>query len=275
MLKFGMCNEFCQGWPFERVLDLARDAGYEGVEIAPFTLADSVADIPRADRKKLRRAAKDRNIEIIGLHWLLVKPEGLYINHPNDEIRTRTAQYLAQLIDFCADLGGTRMIVGSPKQRSILPGETREDVWKRTVELFHPLADQAGEKGVIICIEPLAENETNFINSADEAIQLVRDVAHPAFQMMLDVKAMAAEGTNIPEIIHRAANFLRHFHANDPNLLGPGFGELDFRPIVQALREIGYDQWVSVEVFNFEPGPEAIARQSMEYLKKVFGDETS
>jgi sugar phosphate isomerase/epimerase len=265
-----MCNEFCQGWPIERALDLARDCGYDGVEIAPFTLADTVDDIPPETRRAIRARAEDLGLEIAGLHWLLVEPEGLYINHPNDEIRGRTSQYLARLIDLCADLGAHRMIVGSPKQRSILDGEDPAAVWQRTVDVFRPLAEKAAERDVILCIEPLAPVETNFINTADEAARMVRDVDRPAFQLMLDVKAMASEPDPIPDIIRRAAPYLRHFHANDPNLLGPGFGDLDYAPVVQALRDVGYDQWVAVEVFNFEPGARTIAERSIAYLKKVF-----
>lgn len=271
MIRFAMCNEFCQGWEIERVFDLAAETGYHGVEIAPFTLADSVTAISAARRREIRSAAAKRGLAIAGLHWLLVKPEGLYINHPNDEIRAKTGQYMSALIDFCADLGSDRMIVGSPKQRNIIASETRDTVWARTVDVFRGLAEKAVSRGVILCIEPLSPAETNFINTAAEAVEMVKAVGSPGFQLMLDVKAMASEGRPIADIIREAAPWVRHFHANDPNLLGPGFGAMDFGPIVEALREVGYDEWVSVEVFNFEPGARVIATRSREYLRRVFG----
>jgi len=270
-VRFAMCNEFCEGWDFARACGLAASAGYEGIEVAPFTIADSVQDVGRRQREELRRTAERAGLAVAGLHWLLVKPEGLYINHPDGTIRRRTAEYLKAEIEFCADLGGTRMIVGSPKQRSVLEGDSYDAAWRRTVEVFKELAPCAESRGVCLCIEALTAKETNFINTAAEARRLVEEVGHPAFQMMLDVKAMCAETEPIPEIIRRSAPYLKHFHANDENLGGPGFGDVDFRPIAAALREVGYDGWVSVEVFDFSAGPERIARESIRCLQEAFG----
>lgn len=269
-MKFGMCNEFCQDWQIEQVFDLAKEVGYDGVEIAPFTLAESVTEIDAARRKQIRREAEKRGLEIAGLHWLLVSPKGLYMNHPDEAIRAKTSDYLHHLIDFCGDLGGTRMIIGSPKQRNVLETDTFDACWQRTVEAFRKLAQRAEDRDIVLCIEPLSPKETNFIQTMADAIRMVEDVDRPAFRLMADVKAMSSEARPIPAILAGAAPYLNHFHANDPNLLGPGFGELDYAPIVEALREIGYDQWVSVEVFNFEPGPRVIAEQSFEYLQRVF-----
>ena len=269
-VKFSMCNEFCEGRSFEEVCRLAHKTGYEGIEIAPFTIEDSVEEIGSARREKLRDTAAEYELEVVGLHWLLTKPEGLYINHPDDEIRSRTCDYLSAEIDFCGDLGGGRMIVGSPQQRNVLPGDTYDATWERTVDVFKRLAPHAETRDVILCIEPLAPAETNFIKTAEEARRLVEAVDHPAFQMMLDVKAMCGDVEPIPSIIRRSAPYLRHFHANDESLRGPGSGQTDFGPIVQALEEIGYEGWVSVEVFDFSPGPEAIARDSLAYLEDVF-----
>ena len=100
---------------------------------------------------------------------------------------------------------------------------------------------------------------------------MVEAVDQPAFQMMLDVKAMSSENKPIPDIIRSSAQYLEHFHANDANLRGPGSGDTDFEPIAAALNEVGYDRWVSVEVFDFSDGPETIAVESLRYLREVFG----
>ncbi|MFO7955519.1 MAG: sugar phosphate isomerase/epimerase family protein [Candidatus Brocadiia bacterium] len=270
-MKFGMCNEFCEGWDFERVCSLAASAGYQGVEIAPFTLADSVKDINWQERQGIRQTAEDNGLEVIGLHWLLVKPEGLHLNSPDRAVRKRTVDYLMAEIDFCSDIGGGVMIVGSPKQRNVLPGQSYPEVWQRSVEVFAELAEHGAERDVCLCIEPLGANETNFVHTAEQARRLVNAVGHPNFQMMLDVKAMCQDEEPIPDIIRDSGPWLRHFHANDENLLGPGFGDTDFGPIAEALREVNYDGYVSVEVFDFSPGPEKIANKSIEHLRKVFG----
>ena len=265
-----MCNEFCEGWKIDDVFRLASDVGYEGVEIAPFTLADSVAEISASERERIRSAARDVGIEIIGLHWLLVKPEGLYINHPDEEIRRKTTDYFIELIRFCADLGGTCMILGSPKQRNVLEGETYDATWARTRAVLEQIVPLAEELGVVLCLEPLARSDTNFVNTAAEAIRMAEQVDSPSLKVILDVKAMSDEGRPIPDIIREAGKWAGHVHANDANLNGPGFGDIDFVPIFAALQEIGYKGWVSVEVFDFSPGPETIARKSLEYMKQCY-----
>jgi sugar phosphate isomerase/epimerase len=83
---------------------------------------------------------------------------------------------------------------------------------------------------------------------------------------------MSSEKKPVPDIIRDSRDWFVHFHANDPNLLGPGMGETDFRPIFAALKEVGYSGWVSVEVFKYEPSPDEIAQRSIEYMKRVNGE---
>ena len=268
-MKFAICNEFCNGWPVEEVFRLAADIGYDGVEIAPFTLANSVTQIPPARREEIRRSAEIAEVEIVGLHWLLVKPEGLYINHPDEKIREMTCSYFMELIKFCADVGGKVMVIGSPKQRNVYPGLPKRKAWAYLKATFQRCAAFAQEKGVALCIEPLGSTDTNLINTHDEAIQMITEVNNPNFRLILDVKAMCDETWPIPDIIRDAKPYLAHVHANDANRRGPGFGETDFVPIMTALKKIGYSGYVSVEVFDFKPDPETIASKSYEYLKKA------
>ena len=269
-MKFAICNEIFQGWKIDDVLSHAARLGYQGVEVAPFTLANSVGDIPSGERQRIREAAARQGIQIAGIHWVLVKPEGLYMNHPDVAIRQRTAEYFVALVDFCADLGGQVMVVGSPKQRNLLPGVSREQASDWAAACFRKAVRRAEEQKVTICFEPLAPSETNFINTAAEAIQFTQRLASSSFKIILDAKAMCSETKPIPQIIRDSWPHFAHFHANDKNLKGPGFGEVDFKPIAAALKEVGYAGFVSVEVFKFEEGAEAIARGSIDYLKRAF-----
>lgn len=269
-MKFAICNEIFQGWKLDDVFAHAARLGYDGVEIAPFTLADSVLEISSGTRSEIQQSARRHGITIVGLHWLLVKPEGLYLNHADAAIRRRTAEYLTALVAFCADIGGNRMIVGSPKQRNVLPGNSFEQAQAWALETFAPPLAKASEREVTLCFEPLGPTETNFINTAAEAIAFVQRAHAENLKIILDVKAMSSEAQPIPRIIREAWPHFAHFHANDPNLKGPGFGAVDFRPIAAALKEVGYDGFVSVEVFNFEEGPEAIASRSLAYLRSAF-----
>lgn len=267
-MKFSICNELWEGWRIEEVFGFAAEIGYDGVEIAPFTLAETADQIDGAQRAHVKAAAAAAEQEVVGLHWLLVKPEGLYINHPDAGIRKKTQAYLTKLIGLCADLGGKVMVIGSPRQRNVHQDLTPKKAWTYARQAFSACAEAAGEKGVTLCIEPLARTETNFINTHRDAIKMIRDVKHPNFKLLLDVKAMSDEETPIPDIIKDSAEHLAHFHANDANRRGPGFGDTDFRPIMAALKEVGYEGYVSVEVFDYKPDPQTIADKSYEYLKQ-------
>lgn len=271
-VKFAICNEIYQGWKIEEVFAHAARLGYTGVEIAPFTLARSVNEISGGERERIRTAAARHQVEIVGLHWLLVQPEGMHLNHPNPVIRARTANYFVDLVDCCADLGGRVMVVGSPKQRNLLPGVSEEAAWAWTATTLRDAVKRAEDRGVTICFEPLGPAETNFITTAAAAVEFARQFCSPAMQIILDVKAMSSERLPIPEIIAASAPHFAHFHANDPNLKGPGFGATDFRPIAAALRAVHYAGYVSVEVFNFAEGAEVIATRSRAYLQQSFAD---
>ena len=270
-VKFAICNEIFQNWKIEDTFTFAAQTGYDAVEIAPFTLANSVTDLSAPERQRLKDAAAKAGIGISGIHWVLVKPEGLYINHRDAEVRRRTGAYFSDLVDFCADIGGRFMVVGSPRQRNVMPGVSREQAREWAAVTFRGPLKRAEDRQVVICLEPLSPAETNFINTATEAVDFAGQFSSPCFQILLDVKAMCSESKPIPQIIRESWPHFAYFHANDRNLKGPGFGDVDFQPIATALREVGYQGYVSVEVFKFEEGPEVIARRSLSYLESVFG----
>ncbi len=265
-MKLAVCNEFFEGWKIERVFDYAAEIGCDGVEIAPFTLAGSVNRISAARRRNIRKAARSASVEIVGLHWLLLKPEGLHITHPDAKIRKRTQDYVKALINFCGDIGGKVMIHGSPGQRNIQKGWDPGECWKRAVDLFAGCTDLMAKRKVTYCIEPLTGRETNFITCMADALNLVAAVDHPNFQTMVDCKAASAESKSHVDVIAEGGKAIRHVHVNDPNLRGPGFGALEFAPIFKALKDRAYNGYISVEVFDFKPDPQTIAARSIGYL---------
>jgi sugar phosphate isomerase/epimerase len=270
-MKFGICNETFKDWKLDDIFAYCARIGYDAVEIAPFTLAKYVTDIPAAERTRIRESAARAGVAISGIHWVLVQAEGMHLTSPDAATRERTTRYFCDLVDFCADLGGKVIVVGSPKQRSLSPGVSYEQAWTWATEVFRPSVKHAETRGVTICFEPLPTEDTNFVNTAAEAIRFTRQLASPAFKVILDVRAMSWEEKPIPQILRESRGEFAYVHANDKNLKGPGFGAVDFVPIAAALREVGYDGVVSVEVFNYDEGPEVIATRSLEYLKKVFG----
>jgi sugar phosphate isomerase/epimerase len=194
----------------------------------------------------------------------------MYLTHPDGEVRKKTAKYFCDLVDFCADLGGKIIVVGSPKQRNIMDGVSPQQAWDWATAVFREPAMRAEQRALTICFEPLAPVETNFINTAAEAVRFVQQLNTPHFKIILDTKAMCSEAKPIPQIIRESWPHFAYCHANDKNMKGPGFGDVDFKPIAVALKGVGYKGFVSVEVFNFDEGPEVIATKSLEYLKRTF-----
>ncbi|MEX2045222.1 MAG: sugar phosphate isomerase/epimerase [Opitutus sp.] len=271
-MQFGICNEIFKGWSIDDTFRYAKKAGYHAVEIAPFTITKHVTDLTAADRQRIRDSAAREGIAISGLHWVLVQTEGMYLTHPDATVRARTSRYFVDLVDCCADVGGNRIIVGSPKQRNVMDGVTYEQAWEHATGVFRDAVKRAEERHVVICFEPLAPVETNFVNTAEEGRRFAAQFRSRGMSIILDVKAMSSEAKPVPKIIRESAGKFEYFHANDTNLKGPGFGDVDFVPIVAALRDARYDGMVSVEVFTFEEGPEVIATKSREYLRQVFGE---
>jgi sugar phosphate isomerase/epimerase len=267
-MKFAICNETFQGWEWEPTCRFVAETGYDGIEIAPFTLAKDVRSLDTDARRSIRQAAERAGLEVVGLHWLLVSPKGLSMTSPDVDTKRATSDYVTALVEFCGDVGGRIMVFGSPAQRRIAEGDTAELAEERFVEALRPALDRAEERGITICLEPLPPPEANYLLTLAEATELVRNLDHPAAKTIFDVKSASSESRPLPDLIKEYAPAIAHVHANDANRRGPGFGETDFRPILSTLREVGYGGYVSVEVFDYSPDPETIARESLRYLRE-------
>ncbi len=267
-MKFGICNEIFKDWnDIARTVNYVKEAGYDGLEIAPFTFEQYVTDISASTRQEIVKRAQEAELDILGVHWVFVGPEGVHLTHPDPEVREFTTQYLIELVNFCGDIGGKVIIFGSPKQRNVEEGVSYQQAFDYARAVFETTMATCEDRDVTICMEPLTHLETNFLQTAEETVRLIDAVGHENFKLLLDTKAMTFEEEGRPALIKKYGSYLRHYHANDENLEGPGFGDVDFVPILGALRDIDYKGYVSVEVFKFERGPEAIAEKSLEYMK--------
>jgi sugar phosphate isomerase/epimerase len=267
-MRYAICNETFEGWDHARVCAAAARFGYTGLEVAPFTLAPRITDVTADQRRTLRKQAEDAGVPILGLHWLLAKTEGFKVTSSDPAVRERTAAYLGELARCCRDLGGDLMVFGSPAQRRVPPGHTKEQAADFALDTFRRAAPTIAGCGVRFCLEPLAPPDADFLITCAEAVELLDRLDHPSFALHLDVRAMSSESEPIPTLIRRHAARTAHFHANDANRRGPGFGDIDYRPIFRALRESDYRGWVSVEVFDYTPDAETIARESIRYMRE-------
>ena len=272
-MKFAICQELYENTEWSEQCRLIAEAGYTGIEVAPFAISADLASVPASVFQGMKQEAERHGLEIIGLHWLLAKTTVLYLTSPDPEIRKATADYLKLLARACRQLGGHLMVFGSPQQRSLLPAISKQQAAEFAADVFRQAAPAFADNEVLLCLEPLTAKETDFINTCDEAMEIVRLVDHPSMALHQDVKAMlGAEWTQIPKIIDRHKKNCKHFHVNDSNLLGPGMGSTDYHPIFRALIESNYRGWVSVEVFDYSPGAQNIAVQSLNYMQSVLDD---
>ena len=269
-MRIALCNEVLGGMALERQCEYAAALGYDGLEIAPFTLSTSPEKISAADAAKIRATVEASGLVVTGLHWLLVKPEGLSLTDPDAAVRTRTLAMMTHLIGLCAELGGAILVHGSPKQRQIAPGETHAIALARLQDGLAQVALAAARVGVIYCIEPLSRRETELVNTIAEAAELVRSIDHPNLRTMIDCSAAGlTETDSIASLIERwlPTGLIAHVQVNDPNRRGPGQGDLQFAPILAALKRHGYDGTVAVEPFDYWPDGPGAAAFSAGYLR--------
>src|SRR6267154_5969366 len=269
-MRIALCNEVLGGMPLERQCEYAAALGYDGLEIAPFTLSDAPEKITTAEAAKIRATVEASGLVVTGLHWLLVKPEGLSLTDPDASVRNRTLEVMVHLIGLCAELGGSVLVHGSPKQRQIAPGETHAIALARLQDALAQVALTAARSGVTYCIEPLSQRETSLLNTIAEAAELVRSIDHPNFKTMIDCSAAGqTEAESIPDLIDRwlPTGLIAHFQVNDPNRRGPGQGEMKFAPILAALKRHNYTGTIAVEPFDYSPDGPTTAAFSAGYLR--------
>ncbi|NPC58677.1 sugar phosphate isomerase/epimerase family protein [Caenimonas soli] len=276
LLKFALCNEVLQPMPFEKQCKTAAALGYDGLEVAPFTLAEDPMRMSDAQATQFRGIAQDHGLRISGLHWLLVAPVGLSIVSPDPAARARTVAVMRRLIELCALMGGSYLVHGSPKQRSVPPGSSHEQALARATECFAQVALTARDCGVIYCIEPLSTRETDLINSVAEAVRIVDAIDSPGLKTMIDCSAAGQVETETIEVLMARwmpSGHIAHVQLNDPNRRGPGQGAMRFAPIIETIAQMQamgrYEGIVAVEPFDYVPDGLGCAAHSIGYLKGI------
>lgn len=269
-MKFSICNDTYTDRDCVAAAQHAAEVGYQGFELAPSTIWEDPKEIPSHQAVKLAHEIQSNGLEVIGFHWLLTGTHGMHLTHPDSQRQSNLVEYVTHLAKLCSDMGGKVMVWGSPALRNLEPEWDREEAEKRAIDTLHQICINIAPLDVSLALEPLAKWETNYWTTADETWKTIEKVDHPNCRLHLDCKAMHDENKEMVDIINQHRDHFIHFHANDPNLLGPGMGELDLKPVGQTLKDIGYQNWVSVETFKPGPGPEEIAKQSLQYMKTHF-----
>jgi D-psicose/D-tagatose/L-ribulose 3-epimerase len=266
--RHAICNEAFEKFDFLRACRAIRCAGYEGIEIAPFTLAGDPGQIPPGTRREYRDIVQSEGLAFVGLHWLLVGPKDLHVTTPDVSLRSRSWRYIGDLIDLCADLGdGGVMVFGSPKQRASTSGSSRGEATRRFVDGLAEAAPHAAERRVTILVEALPKGQCDVVQTLDEAAGVVREIGSPAVRTMFDVHNAVDETEPHAALVEKYFDIIRHVHVNELDGRHAGAGSYDFKPVLEVLRRREYPGWVSLEAFDFAPGAERLANESLRYLE--------
>jgi D-psicose/D-tagatose/L-ribulose 3-epimerase len=273
-LKFALCNEVLQGLDFKRQCEVASALGYDGLEIAPFTLAGNPMDISDVKAMMFRRIAEDQGLKVFGLHWLLVAPTGLSMVEKDPAVRARTAAVMERMVELCSLMGGSYLVHGSPKQRSVPADATRVEAWERARECLRLAGARAERCGVVYCIEPLSPQETDLINTVADAVVMLGEIGCPALKTMIDCSAAGvSESVPVAALMEQwmPTGLIGHVQVNDPNRRGPGQGAMAFAPILKVLQRMcadgHYAGTVGVEPFDYVPDGMGSAARAIGYLK--------
>ncbi len=269
-MRIALCNEVIAPMSFPKQCEYAAKLGYDGLEVAPYTLSDEPHRIGAAQLAAARSAAEDAGIAVTGLHWLLIKPAGLSISTRDDAVRKKTIDVMHALIDQCAELGGKYLVHGSPHQRRVDPGEQRAAAMARARDSFAAIAEHAAKAGVVYCIEPLSAEQTPLINTLEEAAQMVDEIHSPSVKSMLDCSSAGRmEKEPLPALVDRwlPKGMIAHVQVNDRNRRGPGQGEQRFAPLLASLKRHKYAGDIVVEPFDYVPDGPAAAARAIGYIR--------
>ncbi|HEX7388048.1 MAG TPA: sugar phosphate isomerase/epimerase family protein [Castellaniella sp.] len=275
-MRIALCNEVLQPLTFLEQCRLAAAMGYDALEVAPFTLAEDPLQISDTEARQYACIAQDHGIAISGLHWLLVAPRGLSISSADATLRARTARAMERMVELCTLLGGTYLVHGSPQQRATPPGSSAPEAWARVRDCLSQAARHAQACHVTYCLEPLSTRETDIVNTVQQAVQMISEVASPALKTMIDCSAAGqVENETLPALVQRwvPTGHIAHVQVNDPNRRGPGQGTMRFAPILRSLaalrREGHYHGIIAVEPFDYVPDGPGCAARAIGYLRGV------
>ncbi len=270
--RLAICSETFAGSTFGEACKAARRTGYDGIEIEPAHLGQDPAALSGVQRREIKSLMDQEHLFCPGLHSFLKAPAGLHLTTPDRAIRKKSWDYFARLIDLAADLTARPvMVFGSSKQRAAIEGATPAEAIQRLTEGLSALAPHAAQRRVTILVEPLAPNLCNVINTLEEAIGVVRAVNSPAVETMFDCHNTAGEKKPLDALIREYLPHIRHVHLNEMDGRRPGSANFPFELVLRTFKEAGYQGWLSVEVFDFKPDGEKVARLSGEYLRSIMG----
>jgi len=266
-MKYAVCNELFGKLTFEALCQISTEHGFQGIEIAPFTLCEDVQQIDSVRIREIRQILRQTDLQFAGFHWLLVSPPGLHITTPDAAVRERSWNYLKRLLDLAGELGGGDLVLGSPQQRHVT-GIPLEQGRAYLREGLANIAPYAVARNSTVLLEALPARHTNLINTLAEVKTMLTDINHPGVQGMFDFNNCGDESLPWDVLIETYFDMIRRVHLSE-NGDYPGSGTADFRPAFQKLLHNGYTGWVSLEIFHIPEDPRMVLSRTWQFLQTM------
>jgi sugar phosphate isomerase/epimerase len=253
-------------------LNILAEQGITGLEIAPRKLFPRLGQTDPEEIARYREKLAARSLQLIAMQGLLFgQPELTLFADKNR--RQQTARYLKEMIDFGQRLGAKILVFGSPGNRRLgdLSLRQAQDIAR---DFFRDIGDYAAAHALSFCIEPNARvYQCDFIQTVPEALELIAEVDSPGFGLHVDAAVMALSGEDVAATIQLAAGQIRHFHISEPFLGLITQNQTGHERFAQALSQIGYDQWLSIEMKSgVLPSNIAAVQNSLAFVKACYGD---
>lgn len=244
----------------EESINKAADLGYDGVELA-------LMDKKQIEVGKVKRmlAARGLTVPVVSTGQVFAG-SNLFFTSPDAAVRRKSIEVFKGLSEVAAEFGA--MLNMGRVRGPINEGETVATAERRFGEVVGEIDEYARKLGVTLILEPVNRYEINFINNLDEGAALICKLGISGLKLMPDVFHMNIEDVSIEGKLTEHIEHVAYVHFADSNRLAPGWGHLDFRSIVSALRNAGYNGWVSVEILP-KPDPDSAARQAIYHLRQL------
>lgn len=246
-MKIAISNIAWEKSEDDAVAKLLHKYSVAGIEIAPTKIWDSPTEVLEEKIKDCASYWADQGISIVATQSILFGHPELTI-FPDEKTRTKTLNYLKQMIRVSKSLGAKVIVFGSPKNR-VVGNLDQKAATEIATKFFYELGEGAKEYDVLFCIEPNAKQYgTDFVTNTDEAVDFVARVNHPNFRLHLDAGVMTLNGEDYQTAISKALPYLCHFHISEPFLDHIGSVDTDHKAIASALRSVQYAGCVSIEM---------------------------
>ena len=252
------------------VLPVLRRSGVTGLEVAPRKLFDDPAAATAAERATVRSRYESAGLPIVAMQALLFgRPElDVLADRP---VRSRTLDYLRDVVALAGDLGAGALVFGSPRNRR-RGALTAAEAWERAVDVFGRLGEHASRHGTVFCVEANpADYGCDFLTTPAEAADLVAAVGAEGFRLHLDAGGVRLSEADPVAAVAAHAAAAQHFHASDPHL-APVLSADPHRAFAAALREAGYAGWVSLEMRRPADDALAVLTAAADNLRRQYGD---